>query len=289
MKHGFEQVVFGHMHEDHSIELSLVESLPLKRALLVASGGDLAFALAAGKVEVTAVDCNPAQVGLVRMKMSCPENLMELCSCGRVDRVLRWCGPFLAWLMDWPRNKPGGFRRFLTNRLECGLAVGVSLIHGSRAGRKLDRAAIRLIRGRLELAMRRPDAESNPWLLVLMGEKFDHAVPEVWSVRGIDKWKGEVDRIALKTGDFMAVLAETPDASLGLISASNLPDVMAAEGWNQLVGLAAESLASGGYLIGRSMLRESLVSENDGRFWVETNLQPDISPLCPVVWIGRKR
>jgi regulator of RNase E activity RraA len=56
MKAVSDRVVFGHMHEDHSLELSLVDRLPLKRALVIASGGDLAFALAGAKVTVTAVD-----------------------------------------------------------------------------------------------------------------------------------------------------------------------------------------------------------------------------------------
>jgi S-adenosylmethionine:diacylglycerol 3-amino-3-carboxypropyl transferase len=97
MKAGNERVIFGHMHEDHSLELSLVDRLPVKRALVIASGGDLAFSLAGAKVDVLAVDSNPAQIDLVRLKMQCPGNLHELCFCGKVDRLFRWGGPVLGW------------------------------------------------------------------------------------------------------------------------------------------------------------------------------------------------
>ena len=52
---------------------------------------------------------------------------------------------------------------------------------------------------------------------------------------------------------------------------------------------AARALASGGYLVVRSMLKESLESNDDRRFVRETNVADDSSPLCPVIWVGRKR
>lgn len=288
MKPGSDGVVFGHMHEDHSIELSLVDRLPLKRALVVASGGDLAFALAGVNVEVMAVDSNPAQIDLVRLKMQCPENLMDLCFSGRVDRLLRAGGPFLAWLLDWPRMRPGRFRVFLSNRLQRMLHMAVALVHGTRAGTKLDHDAIGLIRRRLERAMNRPDADENPLLQVLMGNRFGSEAPEVWSVRGIGKWKGEVGRISLEVADFRQVIRDSERGSVGLISVSNLPDVLDGDVWNRLVEDAAEALAPGGYLVVRSMLREMISSKSESGFTLETNVPEDASPLCPVVWIGRK-
>lgn len=288
MKPVRDRVVFGHMHEDHSIERSLVDRLPLKRALVIASGGDLALVLAGAQVDVTAVDSNPAQIDLVRLKMQCPENLMDLCFSGRVDRLLRFGGSCLAWLLDGSRLRPGRFRVFLTCRCEGLLHRVVSLIHGSRAGEKLDRAAIRLIRRRLELAMRQPDAGRNPLLQVLLGNRFGSVVPEVWSGWGIEKWKGEVGRITLKAADFGTVLRNSGEGALGLISVSNLPDVLDGDAWDCLVADAANALAPGGYLVVRSMLRENVVSRSDGWFSREPDVPDDVSPICPVIWVGRK-
>lgn len=113
-------------------------------------------------------------------------------------------------------------------------------------------------------------------------------VPEVWSEPGILKWKGEVGRIDLKTADIARILQESQDDSLGLISASNLPDVMDGDAWDKLVGHAARVLMPGGYLVVRSMLQEIVVSKSDSRFAPITDVPEDASPICPVIWIGRK-
>lgn len=288
MSAGNDRVVFGHMHEDHSIELSLVNCLPVKRAMVIASGGDLAFALAGEKVDVIAVDSNPAQIALVRLKMERPENRMDLCFCGRVDRVLALGGPSIAWLMDWPRSRPGAIRGFLTNCLEGLLHRVVSLVHGATAGEKLDHTGIRLIRRRLEHALRQPDAGRNPLLQVLLGNRFGSESPEVWSLRGMEKWQAETARISLMTGDLSQVLDGTPHGSLGLISVSNLPDTMDQPAWDRLVANALPALAAGGYLIARSMLRETVESKSDRWFATEALATADASPLCPVIWVGRK-
>lgn len=289
MKAASDRVVFGHMHEDHSLELSLVDRLPLRRALVIASGGDLALALAGAKVAVTAVDSNPAQIDLVSLKMQCPANLTDLCFGGKVDRLFYWGGPFLAWLFGWPEMRPGRIRVFLADLLEGFLPRVVALVHGARASGRLDRDAVRLIRRRLELAMRTPDAGKNPLLQVLLGNRFGAEAPEVWSKRGTEKWRGETGRIELKVADITRVLRDSADGSLGLISLSNLPDVMDADEWDRLVEDAARALAAGGYLIVRSMLFEALESQCGGSFVTEENPLEDISPICPVVWIARKR
>lgn len=288
MKTGNDRVIFGHMHEDHSLELSLVDRLPVKRALVIASGGDLAFSLAGAKVAVLAVDSNPAQIDLVRLKMQCPKNLKELCFCGRVDSVFRYGGPFLGWLFGWPRLRGGRLRLQLTAML-IGLAPRlVTVIHGWQAGARLNGNAIRLIRRRLETAMRRPNAALNPLLQVLLGNRFGPVMPEVWSEQGIEKWRGETNRIELKVTDIAQVLRDAPADSLGLISVSNLPDVIDQDAWNRLAEDAERVLVSGGYLVARSMLFEHLEIPCGGDFVTEANLAEDASPLCPVIWIGRK-
>lgn len=289
MKAVSDKVVFGHMHEDHSLELSLVARLPLKRALVIASGGDLAFALAGEKVEVVAVDSNPGQIELVRLKMQCPPNLAELCFRGRVDRVFRFGGPLLAWIFDWPQMKPGWFRVFLANFMEEILPRVVALVHGPRAGARLNGRAIRLIRRRLERAMEKPDAGTNPLLQVLFGNRFGSEPPEVWRVSGIERWRSEIHRIHLLTADAAQVLAASPIESFGLISLSNLPDAVERDAWDDMVALAAKALAPGGYLIVRSMLTDSMISRHDGCFNLNQPVFDDVSPLCPVIWVGAKR
>jgi S-adenosylmethionine:diacylglycerol 3-amino-3-carboxypropyl transferase len=289
MKAVSDKVVFGHMHEDHSLELSLVARLPLKRALVIASGGDLAFGLAGEKVEVVAVDSNPGQIELVRLKMQCPPNLAELCFRGRVDRVFRLGGPFLAWLFNWPQMKPGRFRVFLADFLEGLLPRVVALVHGPRAGARLNGDAVRLIRCRLERAMKKPDGGTNPLLQVLLGKRFGPEPPEVWQESGIERWRSETNRIQLITADAARVLAASPTGSFGLISLSNLPDAVEREAWDEMVALAADALAPGGYLIARSMLTDSIISRHDGCFNLDQPVFEDVSPLCPVVWVGTKR
>ncbi len=289
MKAASDKVVFGHMHEDHSLELSLVARLPLKRALVIASGGDLALALAGEKVEVVAVDSNPGQIELVRLKVQCPPNVAELCFRGRVDRVFRLGGPFIAWLFDWPQMMPGRFRVFLVNLLERILPRVVALVHGPRPGARLNGHAIRLIRHRLERAMKKPDAASNPLLQVLLGNRFGSEPPEVWRESGIERWRSETNRIRLITADAAQVLAASPIGSFGLISLSNLPDAVERDAWDDMVALAANALAPGGYLIVRSMLTDSIISRHDGCFNLDQPVFDDVSPLCPVVWVGTKR
>ena len=58
--------------------------------------------------------------------------------------------------------------------------------------------------------------------------------------------------------------------------------------WDTLVKQDAAALKPGGYLIARSMLRETLAFKSDLHFDRETVELEDASPLCPVVWIGKK-
>ncbi len=283
-----DKVVFGHMHEDFSLELSLVNRLPTKRSLVIASGGDLTLALAGAKMEVIAVDSNAAQIDLVRLKMTCPPDLQELCFCGKVDRLLKNGGWFLRWLLDWPRLKPDRCRVFLTDTLEKILPHLVAIVHGNQAAERLSRKSIRLIRHRLELAMKQPEAATNPLLQVLLGNRFGSDAPAVWIEEGIEKWRNETARISLHVADFAQFLRDSETDSLGLISVSNLPDVMNEDAWDRLVVDAARALMPGGYFIVRSMLLEELKSANYGSFHTEANPVCDTSPLCPVVWIGQR-
>ena len=287
MKSGSERVVFGHMHEDHALEFSLLQDMPIRRAVVIASGGDLALALAGRKVQVIAVDMNPAQIGLVRRKMDQAGNLEELCQCGQVDRVLRHGGALLGWLLGWPEMSPGKLRSFLAENLQLVLPWLVSMVHGKRAGNRLDRDAVALIRRRLESAMRAPDAGLNPWVQVLLGNGFGGEAPEVWRSEGIAMWEKETWRIRLRTGVLLDVLKSVEKESVGLISVSNLVDVMEPEDWKSLLIEVERCLPPGGFLVVRSMLRETIPADEMDDF-LRLSAMRDRSPLCPVVWAGRK-
>lgn len=286
-------MIFGHMHEDHSLEISLLPQLPVRRAMVIASGGDLAFSLAAREMEVLAVDSNPAQTALVRRKMTCLlTELPALCFCGKVDRILRSGGPFAAWLLDWPRRRPGNIRRFLANRLESLLHRTVRLIHGPQAAARLDRRAIRLLRFRLEAAMAAPGAGRNPLLQVLLGQGFGPEPPEVWSPSGIAAWRSRAHLITLQTSGAAQALAESPASTFGLISLSNLPDAMSAADWDDLLSHAAAALHPGGFIIARSMLSGRLPPLSPANAELFENMEnpaQDQSSLCPVIWTGQKR
>jgi hypothetical protein len=83
------RIVFGFMHEDPAPEVSL---LPRSGgALCVLSAGDVAFALcAAGAKEVLAVDPNPAQIALVRLKLAAAETgwTAERAAAASVDEAI---------------------------------------------------------------------------------------------------------------------------------------------------------------------------------------------------------
>ena len=91
--------------------------------------------------------------------------------------------------------------------METFVSGAVTLIHGRAAGRKLDRAAVRLLRQRLEQALRHPAACKNPFLQVLLGKRFGSEVPAEWIESGIAKWKAALGLIELRTADLGKVLA----------------------------------------------------------------------------------
>jgi hypothetical protein len=77
---GPPRLIFGRMYEDPEVE---ARALPAGRTLVIASAGDVAFALAAAGRDVVAIDINPAQVEYVRDRMAgAPQRA------GQADRYL---------------------------------------------------------------------------------------------------------------------------------------------------------------------------------------------------------
>ena len=318
-----DAVVFGHMHEDHSAELALAARLPSARCLVIASGGDLALSLAAAGLSVLAVDSNPAQLALVRLKIELarevgaataaswmtgespalfervgsaglnPRHFVRgLCFCGRVDRALRRAGPLVAWLLGWPALKPGMFQRTLAASLQRLLPIGIKLLHGTGATHAINARAVALMKRRLLAAMSQSDTARNPLLAATLGRGFGIEPPPVWREPGIRAWLACAANIDLRASTIEAALDSTPPGSLGLISLSNLADLLDPRAWQSLLARAAAALAPGGVVIARSMLHETLPPATEAELSdvTATTLAEcgDRSPLCPVVSIGRR-
>jgi hypothetical protein len=318
-----DTVVFGHMHEDHSVELALTARMPTQKCLVIASGGDLVLSLATAGHSVLAVDSNPAQIALVRLKIDIAAEsgaasaarwmvagspaLSErarnagfdprlfsfgMCFCGRVDRVLRRMGPFVAWLLRWPSMRPGVFRRMLTALLQRLLPPGIRLLHGSEASRAVNGNSITLMRRRLLSVMSRPDAALNPLLASTLGRGFGVQPPDVWREAGIAAWSARAASIEMRVCSLECALHEASPATFGLISLSNLADILAPPAWRDLLASAYAALAPGGYIVARSMLHESVpIAAECGFADITAGTLPecgDSSPLCPVVWVGRR-
>lgn len=76
-------LLFGKMWEDPEVERELMWHDNSRRVLCIASAGDTALALASDKgVKVTALDINPAQIHLCRLKQA-------LLTCGTLSTALR--------------------------------------------------------------------------------------------------------------------------------------------------------------------------------------------------------
>lgn len=99
---GPPELLFGRMHEDPALELTLFP--PRSRVIAIGSAGCTALALAAAGHRVTAVDVNPAQIDLVRERLGGAPTRP-----GRVDRLLAR-GRRAARLLGW---RPERVRRFL--------------------------------------------------------------------------------------------------------------------------------------------------------------------------------
>ncbi len=323
MRRGRERIVFGHMHEDPTTEERLVGVTPGPRALVVASGGDLALALVGCGLRVDAIDSNPAQLRLLRLKIAAartggPDQAATwmtsaaaaalgavgveesawwtprasqlghgLCFCGSVDRRLRTIGRVVRWAYDWPTRSAGPLRRTVVSACRSLVRLAATSLHGRAAGARLDRAALLLLERRFLRALHHADAGTNPLLQVLLGHGFGSSVPRVWSAVGIREWASRIEGLSLGAASLESTLAERPEGSLGLISASNVADLLDEAGRAELLDRAARALGPGGHLVLRSML-----CEHPGWRHVafeEVDLDSDRSPLCPVVWVGRRR
>jgi hypothetical protein len=321
--HRREQVVFGHMHEDPSTELASVAELPVRSALVVASGGDLALALASAGLDVEAVDTNLAQLRLVGLKVAAARaagaaqaaawmgadaraaidvlagddraywlsraaSLRHgLCFCGRVDRALRRLGPFLRWSLDWPGLAPGRLQRFARRAALRLVRTAVALVHGRAAQAKVARSGITCIESRVERAIRRVGARDDPLLGALLGTGFGANAPGVWTAAGTAAWLPATGRVTLRYGSLEHALLERPPGTLGLVSLSNVPDLGDDADRRRLFDLAAKALATGGRLVVRSMLVEEPDWRHDA--FEALPIDPDLSPLCQVVWVGARR
>ncbi|WP_203918041.1 hypothetical protein [Rugosimonospora africana] len=97
------QVMFGRMYEDHAVELDLFP--PGSRALVIASAGDTAAALARAGHRVTAVDISATQLGYARDRLAGGPTLT-----GTAERLMRIGRAAAAAVPAW---RPPAMTRFL--------------------------------------------------------------------------------------------------------------------------------------------------------------------------------
>jgi len=155
---GPPRLIFGRMFEDPEVEAA---ALPAGRVLAIASGGDVAFALAAAGREVVAVDINPAQVEYVRARSGgAPPGA------GQADRYLSRAATMLPRLglthdrlqrffeLDDPGAQVDAWRKLSGLRFRAALllafGLGVRLAYRSDLARALPSGFATEVSSRLE-------------------------------------------------------------------------------------------------------------------------------------------
>lgn len=296
----------------HDVQVQAVDANPAQIALVQAK---VAVAQQVGPEQAAAWMVGNATAAADLLARAAPDLALRaadlrhgLCFCGSVDRRLRVLGPWLRFLYDWPRLSPGLFRRAMLAGMRRCLQTFAATLHGRAAAARIDDRAIALLQARVHRALRQADAPRNPWLQALLGFGFGPAPPSVWTANGIRAWCARAAALSLRATTLADALAACPRGSLQLVSVSNVADLLDEVARRELLALASAALAPGGHLVMRSMLRHRAeqnavpsqatgahlrghgdrVPANDLTFQ-ELAVQPDASPLCPVVWLGQKR
>ena len=225
---GRTTVLFGRMHEDWSIEVSLFP--PGSRVLCIASAGCTALALAERGDRVTAVDINPAQIDYVRARLAGMP-----AKAGRVDlmlmkarRALRWLGWNEAKLRDFltlgdPTEQMRFWRQELDGplwrtALECALhPLVLRSAYAPGFLRALPDGFARVIRRRLERGWLLHANRTNPYAWHML---LGHGPPEEGSST-ISCGHLKVNLICAEVAEYLEIC--TP-ASFDAFSLSNILD-----------------------------------------------------------------
>ena len=254
-------LLFGRMFEDVSLEADLFP--PASRVFCIASAGCTAMTLAAGGHEVVAVDVNPAQVALMRARLSGGEPRV-----GSVDRMFARARRVM-WLAGWSRARIDAFValddvetqrqqwrahfdtwRFRT-MLRCLLApLALNRFYAAALVRALPRGLAALVRRRLDRGFATHPNRTNPYVRdLLLGER-----PPVPS----PPYGGSVSAVEADAAEY---LERCPPGAFGAFTLSNIGDSAGEPYMRRLRAAVARAASRGAVIVSRSFSEPVSIDE----------------------------
>jgi hypothetical protein len=269
---GPEELLFGRMHEDCSIEVRAFR--PGSRVFCIASAGCTAMELSRSH-EVVAVDINAVQVAYAARRLSGGQ-----ASRGTAERMMaigRAFAPLAGWRpsrlrefldLDDPQYQIAFWRRHLdTTRFRASMDFGLSkailgIVYARPFLAGLPSRFGRVMRRRMERGFARHSNRRNPYArALLLGELPDAAPPP------------EMTRIRLVHADAATFLEGQPEGAFDAFSLSNVFDA-ASEIYRRRLSAAVRRVAApGAVAVLRSFSEpagpspENLAAEDRAMLW----------------------
>ncbi len=314
--------LFGWMHEDAAIEVSLLPAGG--RAACVLSAGDTAFALLrSGASEVLAADPSRPQHELVRLKLAAARRGFDvgqaaackvsevlagmrsavpaqrwhgrpMLAAGSVDARLRWIErvvtPMVAGRSQERVDWQAVFERKRWRAAWSLLAGVIRVVFPPWYRQHLPADFIERVRRRFEACCLREDAGTNPHLRRLMSGSI-MGEPEVWLPAWPPNDSELLDRLSLHEGTLGDLAASGP---FDVVAASNILDTRPSQEAADLLAVLWGAVAPNGWLVLRSLFREAEDWPKPPPGW-EGDLEQtqrlrrlDRSPFCQVSAVFRR-
>ena len=277
-----EEVLFGRMYEDSSIELAAFR--PGGRIFCIASAGCTAFRLAPHH-GVVAVDVNPAQLAYAERRLAgapmvrgTAERLMSF-GRGLLPLAGWWPSRLSAFLdLERPGEQVAYWRRHLdTRRLRAALNILLSrpLLRAAYAAPLLACLPPRfgaVVRARMERAFAMHANRTNPYArALLLGELGDEPAPT------------EAGRISLVHADAARYLEAVPDGCFDGFTLSNILDGAEESYRKRLLAAVKRTAAPDAVVVLRSfgeppaVLPTNHASEDRAMLWGIVDVKPAAS------------
>jgi hypothetical protein len=243
---GPPRLIFGRMYEDPDVE---ARALPMGRVLVIASAGDVAFALAAAGRDVVAIDINPAQVEYVRDRMAgAPERA------GQADRYLARAATALPLLgmssdrlrqffdLDDPGVQVAAWRRLAGRRFRAALALAfgpaLRLVYRSELAGALPSGFAGELESRFERGFAVHPNRSNPIAPALFGLPTPPA---------------SAHHIEVERAEVLEFMRAQPPGSFDGFALSNITDGAPPDFRDELLTAACRIARSGAIAVLRSL------------------------------------
>lgn len=277
------ELLFGHMHEDCSIELGV---FPVgSRVFSIASAGCTAMALARGR-EVVAVDVNPVQVAYARERFSGGP-----ISRGAAERLIgfgRALAPLVGWRrsrvrefldLDEPSEQVAFWRHHLnTRRFRAAMTAALSravlgLLYAPALLECVPNRFGTVMRGRLERGFARHSNRDNPYARAFLLGEHSPASPSP-----------EAKEIQLVQADAADFLERAPAGSFDGFTLSNVLDGADPAYRRRLSAAVARAAAPGALMVVRSFAEPATPSasnraaEDRAMIWGKVEVQPAAGP-----------